>query len=158
MRDQDKTLEKEPSEVEIGNLPKKDFRVVIIKMIKELGRRMDTQSEKSEIFNKELENIKNNQTELKNTITEMKNKQDGINSRLKEAEERISEPEDRIVITTTEQKKEKRMKRNENSLRDLWDNIKRNNIHIIGVPEGEEREKGPEEIFQEIIAENFPNL
>ena len=61
MRDQDKTLEKEPSEVEIGNLPKKDFRVVIIKMIKELGRRMDAQSKKLEVFNKELENIKNYQ-------------------------------------------------------------------------------------------------
>ena len=49
------------------------------------------------------------------------------------------------------------MKRNEDSLRDLWDNIKRNNIRIIGVPEGEEREKGPEKIFQEIIVKNFPN-
>ena len=54
--------------------------------------------------------------------------------------------------------KEKRMKRNEDSLRDLWDNIKRNNICIIGVPEGEEREKGPEKIFEEIIVENFPNM
>ena len=50
------------------------------------------------------------------------------------------------------------MKRNEDSLRDLWDNIKHINIHIIGVPEGEEREKGPEKILEEIIAENFPNL
>ena len=50
------------------------------------------------------------------------------------------------------------MKRNEDSLRDLWDNIKRNNIRIIGVPEGEEREKGPEKIFEEIIVENFPNM
>ena len=49
------------------------------------------------------------------------------------------------------------MKRNEDSLRDLWDNIKHNNIRITGVPEGEEREKGPEKIFEEIIAENFPN-
>ena len=49
------------------------------------------------------------------------------------------------------------MKRNEDSLRDLWDNIKRNNIRIIGVPEGEEREKGPEKILEEIIVENFPN-
>ena len=49
------------------------------------------------------------------------------------------------------------MKRNEDSLRDLWDNIKRNNIHLIGVPEGEEREKGPKKIFEEIIVENFPN-
>ena len=50
------------------------------------------------------------------------------------------------------------MKRNEDSLRDFWDNIKRNNIRIIGVPEGEEREKGPEKIFEEIIVENFPNM
>ena len=49
------------------------------------------------------------------------------------------------------------MKRNEDSLRDLWDNIKHTNIWIIGVPE-EEREKGPEKIFEEIIAENFPNV
>ena len=50
------------------------------------------------------------------------------------------------------------MKRNEDSLRDLWDNIKCNNIRIIGVPEGEEREKGPEKIFEEIVVENFPNM
>ena len=43
------------------------------------------------------------------------------------------------------------------SLRELWDNVKCTNIHIIGVPEGEEREKGTEKIFKEIIAENFPN-
>ena len=50
------------------------------------------------------------------------------------------------------------MKRNEDSLRDLWDNIKRNNIRIMGVPEGEERQKGPKKIFEEIIVENFPNM
>ena len=50
------------------------------------------------------------------------------------------------------------MKRNEDSLRNLRDNIKRNNIHIIGVPEGEEREEGPKKIFEEIIVENFPNM
>ena len=57
-----------------------------------------------------------------------------------------------------EQNKGKRMKREEDSLRDLWDNIKRTNIHIIGVPEREEREKGPEKIFEEIILKNFPNM
>ena len=50
------------------------------------------------------------------------------------------------------------MKRNEDSLSDLWDNIKCTNICILGVPEGEEKEKGPEKIFEEIIAKNFPNL
>ena len=50
------------------------------------------------------------------------------------------------------------MKSNEDSLRDLWDNIKCNNIRIRGVPEGEEREKGPEKIFEEVIVKNFPNM
>ena len=50
------------------------------------------------------------------------------------------------------------MKINENSLQDLWENIKCTNICIIGFLEGEEREKGPERISEEIIAENFPNM
>ena len=50
------------------------------------------------------------------------------------------------------------MERNEDSLRDLWGTIKCTNIRILGVPEGEEREKGPEKIFEELIAENFPNM
>ena len=57
-----------------------------------------------------------------------------------------------------EQNKEKRKKRNEDSLRDLWDNINHNNTCTIGLPEGEEREKGPEKIFEEIIVKNFPNM
>ena len=96
---------------------------------------------------------------MNNTINEIKNSLEGINRRINEAEEWLSDLEDKIVeITTTEQNKEKRMKRNEDSLRELWDNIKCNNIRIIGVPEGEEREKGPEKIFEEIIVENFPNM
>ena len=63
-----------------------------------------------------------------------------------------------VEFTAAEQNKEKRMKRNEDTLRDLWDNIKRNNICIIGVPEREEREKRPEKIFEEIIVKNFPNM
>ena len=72
---------------------------------------------------------------------------------------RSNELEDRVVeITHAEQKKENRMKRNEDGLRDLWDDITCTNIHIIGVPEGEEREKGAENIFENIIAENVPNM
>ena len=62
-----------------------------------------------------------------------------------------------VEITSEEQKKVKRMKRTEDSLRDLWDNIKCTNIQIIGVPE-EEKKKGYEKIFEEIIIENFPNM
>ena len=64
-----------------------------------------------------------------------------------------------MEIMDAEQKREKRLKTNEESLRELWDNVKRTNIHIIGVPEGEERERrGQKKIFQEIIAKNFPNI
>ena len=95
---------------------------------------------------------------MNNTINENTNSLEGINSRITEAEEWISDLEDKIVeITTAEQNKEKRMKRIEDRLRDLWDNIKRNNIQIIGIPE-EEKKKGTEKIFVEIIVENFPNM
>ena len=86
----------------------------------------------------------------------MRNILERINSRITEAEEKISELEDRMVeITATEQNKEKRM---ENNLRDLWDNIKCKNIQITGVPKAEEKEKGSEKIFEEIIVKNFPNM
>ena len=68
---------------------------------------------------------------------------EGINSRITETDEWVSDLEDRIVeITGAEQNIENRMgkKKNEDSLRDLWD-IKHTNIHIIGIPEGEERER-----------------
>ena len=63
-----------------------------------------------------------------------------------------------MEITTIEQNKEKRMKRIEDSLRDLWDNIKHTTIRIIGVPEEKEKTKGTEKIFEEIILKNFPNM
>ena len=81
---------------------------------------------------------------MNNTVTEIKTTLVGINSRVTEAEEGINELEDKMVeFTASEQNKEKRMKTNEDSLRDLWDNIKCTNIWIIGVPGREEREKGP---------------
>uniref|UniRef100_A0A8D1SHP0 L1 transposable element RRM domain-containing protein n=1 Tax=Sus scrofa TaxID=9823 RepID=A0A8D1SHP0_PIG len=95
---------------------------------------------------------------MQNTITEIKNSLEAAYSRIQEAEERISEVEHRFMeITDAEQKIEKRLKTNEESLRELWDNVKYN-ILIIGVTEGEEREKGTEKIFQELMAENFPNM
>ena len=96
---------------------------------------------------------------MNNTINEIKISLEGIKSRITEGEERISDLEDKVVeITTAEQNKEKRMKRIKNSLRELWDNIKRTNMQITGIPEEEEKKKGTEEIFEEIIVENFPNM
>ena len=115
---------------------------MIVKVIQNLGKRMEAKIEKmQEMFNKDLEELKNKQ-EMNNTITEMKNTPEGIDSRVTEVEEWISDLEDTMLeFTVAEQNREKRMKRNEDSLRDLWDNIKCNNILIIGVPEGEDRER-----------------
>ena len=111
-----------------------------------------------ESINKDLEELKNKHTETSNTITEIKNALEWINRRISEAEEWISELEDKMVeITSEEQNKVKRIKRTEDSLRDLWGHIKRTNIWIIGVPE-EEKKKGYEKIFEEMIVENFPNM
>ena len=63
-----------------------------------------------------------------------------------------------VEISSEEQNKVKRMKRTEDSLRDFWDNMKGTNIQIIGVPEEEEKKKGYEKIFEEMIVENFPNM
>uniref|UniRef100_A0A8C6AVB8 L1 transposable element RRM domain-containing protein n=1 Tax=Monodon monoceros TaxID=40151 RepID=A0A8C6AVB8_MONMO len=156
MKEQDKNPPDLTNEEEIGSLPEKEFRIMIVKVTQNLGNRIDKMQE---TFNKDLEELKMKQATMNNTINEIQNTLDGINSRITEAEERISDLEDKIVeITTAEQNKEKRMKRTEESLRDLWDNIKRTNMQIIGVPEEEEKKKGTEKIFEETIVENFPNM
>ena len=144
------------NEEEIGSLPEKEFRVMTVKMIQDLGHRME---KIQETFNMDLEELKSKQTMMNNTINEIKNSLEGINSKITKTEEQISDLEDKTVeITTAERNKEKRMKRIKDSLRDLWDNIKCTNIRIIGVSEEEEKKKGTEKISEEIIVENFPNM
>ena len=112
-----------------------------------------------ESINKDLEELKNKHAETNNTIIEIKNTLEGINSRISEAEGQIGELEDKMVeIISEEQNKVKRMKRTEDSLRDLCNNIKHTNIRITGVPEEEEEKKGYEKNFKEIIVEKFPNM
>ena len=138
MKEQGKNPSDLTNEEEIISLPGKKLRIMIVKIIQNLGNRI----EKMQVtFNKDLE-LKRKQATMNNTINEVKNTLEGINSRITEAEERISDLEDkRVEITTAEKKKEKRMKRTEDSLRDLWDNIKCTNIRIIGVQEEEEEKK-----------------
>ena len=98
MKEQAKTPEKQLNEVEISSLPEKEFRIMIGKMIQDLGKRMEAKIEKmQEMLNKDLEELKNKQTEMNNTITEMKNTVEGINSRITKAEEQRSDLEDRMV-------------------------------------------------------------
>ena len=104
-----------------------------------------------ESINKDLEELKNRHTETNNTISEIKNTLEGIKSRISETEEQISELEDKVVeITSEEQNKVKGMKRTEDSLRDLWDNIKHTNIRIIGVPEEKRKRKGVRKFLKKL--------
>ena len=140
MKEKGKNPPDQTNEEEIGSLPEKEFRVMIVKMIQNLGNRME---KIQETLNKDLEKLKCKQTMMKNTINKIKNCLEGISRRITEAEERISDLEDKIVeITTTEQNKQKRMKRIEDSIRDHWNNIKYTNIRIIGVQKKKRNKKG----------------
>ena len=148
MREQGKNPPDLTNEEEIGSLPEKEFRIMIVKLIQNLEYRME---KIQETFKKELEELKNKQTRMNNTINKIKNSLEGINNRITVAEEQISDLEDKIVeITATEQNKEKRMKRIEDNLRDFWDNIKGTNIQIIGVQKKKRKRKGLRKYFKRL--------
>ena len=126
MKEQGKNPPDLINEEETGSLPEKGFKIMIVKMIQNLGNRIE---KIQETFNKDLEELKSKQTMMNNTKNEIKNSLEGINSRITEAEEWKSYLEDKMVETTTaEHNKQNRMRRIENSLRDLWDKTKRKNI------------------------------
>ena len=117
VKEQDKCPPNQTKEEEIGSLPEKVFRIMIVKMIQNLENKMqlqinrlETRIEKmQEMFNKDLEEIKKSQSIMNNAITEIKSTLEGTNSRITEAKDRISEVEDRMVeINEAERKKEKK--------------------------------------------------
>ena len=97
MKEQGKNPPNQTNEEEIGSLPEKELRVTIVKMMQNLGNRME---KIQETFNKDLDELKSKQTMMNNTINEIKNSLEGINSRITEAEERTSDLEDKIVEIT----------------------------------------------------------
>ena len=137
VKEQDKCPPNQTKEEKIGNLPDKEFQIMIVKMIQNFEIKMESQinsletriEKMQERFNKDLEEIKKSQYMMNSAINEIKNTLEGTNSRITEAEDRIREVEDRTVeINESERKKEKQIKRNEDNLRDLWDNVKCSNI------------------------------
>ena len=84
MKEQTRNTEVQINEEEISKLPEKEFRIMIVKMIKNLENKMEKMQES---INIELEELKNKHTETNNTITEIKNTLDGINSRIADAED-----------------------------------------------------------------------
>ena len=116
MKEQTINTKVQINEEEIGKLPEKEFRIMIVKMTKNLENKMEKMQES---INKDLEELKSKRTETNNTTTEIKNTLAGINSRISEAEQ-TSELQFKIVeITSEEQNKVQRMKRTEDSLGDL---------------------------------------
>ena len=106
-----------------------------------------------------MRKYKEGQEKLEHSFAEMQTELRAVKTRMNNAEEQISDVEDRIMeITQSCQQTESLMEKHENNIRYLWDNIKWANLHIIGIPEGVEKGKGMENIFEEIIAGNFPNL
>ena len=105
MKEQGKNLQYQTNEEEIGSLPKKEFRVMMMQNFKNRMEKIQ------ETFNKDLEELKNKQTVMNNTVNEIKTTLEGINNRITETDERISDLKDRMVeITATKKNKEKRMK------------------------------------------------
>ena len=109
MKEQGKNTPDLTNEEEIGSLPEKEFRIMIVKMIQNLGNRIDKMQE---TFNKNVEEIKRSQATMKNTINEIKNSLEEINSRITEAEDRVSDLEEKIVEITTGAEKRKENEKN----------------------------------------------
>ena len=84
MKEQTSNTEVQINKEEIGKLPEKEFRIMVVKMIKNLENKME---EIQKSINKDLEELKNKDAETNNTVTEIKNTLEGINSRISEAEE-----------------------------------------------------------------------
>ena len=113
VKEHDKCPPNQTKEEEIGSLPEKEFKIMVVKMIQNIEEKMELQlnsMEKrikmQEMFNKDLEGIKKGQSIMNNAINEIKNTLEGTNSRKTEAEDRISEAEDRMVEIMKQRKKE----------------------------------------------------
>ena len=116
VKGQNKCPPNQTKEEEIGNLPDKEFQIMIVKMIQNLEIKMESQINTLETriekmkdrFNKDLGEIKKSQYIMNNAINKIRNTLDATNSRITEAKDRISELEDRMVKTNeSERKKEK---------------------------------------------------
>ena len=126
------------SDEEIASLSDAQFKILIIRMLTELV----------EYSRKIEEKVKAIKSEIKGTNSEGKETGTQINN-LEQKEKRNIRPE---------QNEETGIQKNEERLRNLWDNFKCFNIRIIGVPEGKLEEQETEDLFEKIMKENFPNL
>ena len=141
MKEQIKTPEKELSKKEIDNLSDAEFKTLVTRMLREL-----------------IEVIHKMKEEMKATQSEIKQNMQGTKSQGKKTRAQINNLEKKEEINIQpEQNEERRVQKSEERLRDLQDNFKHSNVQIIVVP-GEEEKEGIENLFEQIMNENFPNL
>ena len=142
MKEWIKTPEKELSNEEKANLSDAEFETLVIRRLTEIIEYGCNIKEEGKAMQREIKkNIQETTSEGKETGTPISN--------LEQKEEINIQPE---------QNEETRIQKNEERLRNLWDNFKCYNIWIIGVPEGEEQRQEIENSFEQIMKENFPNL
>ncbi|KAK1333893.1 hypothetical protein QTO34_006282, partial [Cnephaeus nilssonii] len=133
-----------------------EFKTTVIRFFKIFLEKADKFNETLKDMSETLEDMKKDQLEIKHTLTEIKNIIQRPNSRLEECKNQVKDLEYKEAKDTPpEKQEEKRIQKVEDSVRSLWDNFKRTNIRIMGVPE-EEREQDTENLFEEIMTENSP--
>ena len=127
----------------------------IVRDMKEIKKTLEEHKEDIARLNKKMDDL----MEIKETVDQIKKILDTHSTRLEEVEQRISDLEDdRMENESIKERMGKKIEKLEMDLRDMIDNMKRPNIRLIGVPEGEEKGKGLGRVFKEIVGENFPNL
>ncbi|KAI5948263.1 LINE-1 retrotransposable element ORF1 protein [Manis javanica] len=147
-------------ETDLTSPPEKEFKIKIMNMLTEMQRKMQEQwDEMQRKMQEQWDEVRKEITDVRKEITEVKQSLEGFISRMDKMQEAIegieAREQERIEA---DRERDKRISRNETTLREICDQYKRNNIRIIGIPEEEERGKGIESVFEEIIAENFPKL
>ncbi|KAK1334647.1 hypothetical protein QTO34_005655 [Cnephaeus nilssonii] len=135
-----------------------EFKTTVVRFFKNFLEKADKFNETFDDMSETLEDMKKDQLEIKHTLTEIKNIIQRPNSRLEECKNQVKDLEYKEAKDNPlEKQEEKRIQKVEDSVRSLWDNFKRTNIRIMGVPE-EERDQDTENLFEEIMTENFPHL
>ena len=140
MKKHSKTSKRELSNEETANLSDGEFKALVIKRLTELielGQEMKEQ--------------------MKDTLSEIKQNIQGTNSDRKEIRTQSNDLEQKGKINIWPEKNEEtRIQKSEERLRNLWDNLKRSNMQIIGVPEGEQQQQEIENLFEQIMKETSP--
>lgn len=169
---QKKNTEDGPSATEltainIDNMSEREFRLTIIQAIARLEKAMDDQTEliraelkatRQDVHNVRAE-LKATREEVHNALNEFQSNLNSLKARVTETEDRISDLEDKqIERKDQEEAWNKQLRSHESRIREISDAMKRSNVRIIGIPEGEEKERSLEDVVEQVLHENFPNL